>query len=241
VPVFRSLVNRPQGKARKVVLYGSSLTAALLARVLPAHAERVMLVDPDEAHAQEVAARSPGVEVLHGDCTRSEVLQEVHIENASFYIAAARDAEDTIMSSLLAKAEGAHEVVAVGGAARHARLFATLGIDHLVTPHDITLQTIIARVLKVPLGALLKLRSADVEVTRYLVGAKSKAAGRTVRELGGLQVEPFIIGSVIRGEEVLIPSGETVLEADDEVLVLSGSEGSTSVRRLFERGLSLLP
>lgn len=239
---FAGLVNQSGGKARKVIVYGDSLTAAELARSLIGRAERVMLVDPNEAHGQEVAARTSNkVEILHGDCTSVELLQEIHIESASFFVAASTDPEDNIMACLLAKAEGAREVIAIGSAGRHAKLFGSLGLDRLITPHDITLRSIIGSVLKIPIGALLKVRNADVEVTRLVVGPKSRTAGKPVRAIPSLHTEPFVIGSVFRDEQVIIPSGETVLQAGDEMLVVTQSEGSAAVRRVFEGGFLNLP
>lgn len=237
LPSFRKLVNQPPDKLRKIVVSGDSLTSVKLSEQLRAYADRVILVDPDEAHARLAAAELSGVEILHGDCTRVDMLQEVHVENASFFIASGKDAEDNIMSCLLAKAEGAREVIAVGSARRHIELFLSLGLDRIITPHDITLQTIIANVIKVPIGALLTLKDAEIEVTRYVVEKKSRALGRSIRELMPAQTESFIIGSVFRGDEVIIPTGDTVLQEGDEVLVLSHAQANGGIRRVFSGGM----
>ena len=233
---FRTLVNKPSDKLKKIVISGDSLTAVKLAEELRVYADRVILVDPDQAHGEQAAAQLSGVEILQGDCTRVDVLQDAHVDNAAFFIAAGKDTEDNIMSCLLAKAEGAHEVIAVGNAKRHIHLFLSLGLDRLITPHEITLQTIIANVIRVPIGALLTLRDEEVEVTRYQVQKRSRAAGKAIHELSSSQSMPFIIGSVLGEDKVVIPTGSTVLKEGDEVLVLARTAASGTLRRLFSGG-----
>lgn len=239
LPAFRALVGQSADPLKKVVVSGDSLTAVRLAASLVKYADRVVLVDPDAVHGQSAAAELSGVEVLHGDCTRVEMLQELHVENAAFFIAAGKDAEDNIMSCLLAKAEGAGEVVAVGNASRHKDLFLSLGLDRIVTPHDITLQTIIANVITIPIGSLLTLRNDEVDVLRYVVEEKGRAVNTPIHELTAHHRDPFIIGSICRDNNVMIPTGNTVLQVGDEVLLLARAEAARSLRRVFTGSLRL--
>jgi trk system potassium uptake protein TrkA len=170
---FRTLVGRHNSSKReKVIVFGDTRTTLHLVRALKSRAERVILVDPDEQHGQEAASQLDGVEVMYGDCTRVEMLQEVHVENASFFIGISSDTEDNIMSCLLAKAEGANEVVAVSNTRRHLGLFRSLGLDHIISPHIITTQSIIADVLKVSFGTLMTLKNMDVEVIHSVAEKK---------------------------------------------------------------------
>jgi trk system potassium uptake protein TrkA len=140
------------------------------------------------------------------------------------------------MSSLLAKAEGAAEVIAVSTSLRHMDLFRSLGIDHVISPHAITSQTIIANILRVPLGSLLRLKNVDVEVTSFVAGKDSLIVGRPLGELDTLFKKSIVIGSISRDNRVIIPSGETVIEENDEVHVLYQSANRGLVRRLFKPG-----
>ena len=66
--------------------------------------------------------------------TNSDILQEIHVEHADYFIAAGQDTEDNIMSCLLAKAEGAGMVIAIRDNDRYGDLFGTLGVDHVINP-----------------------------------------------------------------------------------------------------------
>jgi trk system potassium uptake protein TrkA len=230
---FRAMINKPAGKLKKIVVFGDSFVAVQLCEQLLHYSDRVILVDPDEKHAELAATQLKGVEVLWGDCTRIEMLQEVHVENLPFFIAAGNDTEDNVMSCLLAKAEGAREVIAISNAKRHARLFMSVGLDHIINPNIITAQTIIANIIKVPIGSMLKLKNVDVEVNRLVVGHNSAVVGRAIKEMSRMVKSDIIVGSIFRADELIIPSGETVYEEGDEVLILSRPQDSEPLQRLF--------
>ncbi len=231
---FRALINQPYEKLRKVVVFGDSIEAIELARCMNEYADRVLLVDPDEEHAQYAAAELPDTEVLLGDCTSVEMLQEVRVRGLPFFIAAGNDPEDNIMSCLLAKAEGAQRAVAVSTNRRHNKLFQSLGIDYVINPNIITTQTIMRKIIKLPIASLLNLKSVNVQVTRFVIGARSRVINLPIKNLGTVLKRSVIIGSIMRGEELIIPSGETVFQEHDDVVILSHPGDTREVGRLFK-------
>lgn len=237
LPTFRKMVNRPAGKLRKVVISGDSLTAILLARAVKKLAERVILVDPDPKHGEIAASELDGVEVLEGDCTNVQVLQDIQVKGTPFFIAAGKDSEDNVMSCLLARAEGAGEVIAISSTDRHTELFHSLGLNRIVSPRQVTAQTIINNIIKVPIGALLKLKNVDVEVVRFVSEKGSRIVDKPLRAVHGLSRRSVVIGAVVRGDEVIIPGGDTVVRAGDEVLVFCEPRNSNAVRKLFKSRL----
>ena len=59
-----------------------------------------------------------------------------------------------------------------------------------------------------------------IEVAEVILADGSEAVGRTLKEVK-LPYNSLIVG-VVRGEEALVPKGETVLEERDHVLLISG-------------------
>ncbi|MBN1575425.1 MAG: Trk system potassium transporter TrkA [Chitinispirillaceae bacterium] len=233
LPKFRELINQPSGKFKKLVVSGDTIEAVELARSMHDFADRVILVDPKADHAQEAAATLPDVEVLLGDCTDVEVLQEVRVRDTPFFIAAGSDPEDNIMSRLLAKAEGAQRVIAISNNRRHSKLFVSLGIDYVINPNTITIQTIMRNIIRLPIASLLSLKSVNILVTRFIIGPKSAVIDLPIKLIGNRIKRSIIIGSIFRGEELIIPSGDTIFREDDEVLVLSQPGDTKEVGKLF--------
>ena len=233
-PTFRVLINRKAAKMKKIIVSGNSLTAIHLAEALKPFAEQVTLADPDYEHGQMAAATLKDVDVFHGDCTDSNVLEEINVRSADAFIAAGKDPEDNIMSCLLAKAEGAEMVIAIREDDRYSGLFDSLGLDHVINTREITLNSIIERIQTVSIGTYLKLKSSETEVIRLNVGKKSPVVGKSLRDLEKQFKKSIIIGCIIRDNEVIIPWGGTMIEENDEALIFCRKEDLKWVHKIFK-------
>jgi len=230
---FCELVNYKAVKLKKAIVFGDSLTAIHLAQALIGHCEAIFLVDPDLEHGHLAASQLQSVEVIHGDCTDSDFLQEIGMQHVDYFIAAGEDTEDNIMSCVLAKNEGAKRVIAIRDNQRHSDLFYSLGIDLIINPQQITLDAIIEKIQIIALGTHLKLQSADVDVVRFKTNQHSKAQGKSLRELVQEFKHSVVIGSIIRQNSIIIPEGNTVIEVDDEVIALCPKKYIKTLNRLF--------
>lgn len=234
---FRELINREKSILEKVIVFGDSFTAVNLVEALKGYADRIVLVDPNSEHGQSVAGKLDGVEVLNGDCTSVDVLQDIHVGNVDFFIAAGNDSEDNIMASLMAKAEGAKEVIAVRNDSRYLGLFGSLGLDHIINPREITSEKILESIHMLHIGGFLKLRNIDLEVIRFKAERNSRITGKPLRKLDMLFKKSIVISGVLRDGRMIVPNGDTVINENDEVLVVCGHENVGVLNRLCRSGL----
>ncbi len=234
---FRKLVNSSDEKVSRIVIYGDSLTAVHLAQNLKGLAERIIFVDPDIDHANEAASFLKGVDVITGNCTNADILQEIRVQNTDFFISVVENGDDNIMSCLLAKAEGARRVIAVRDDQRHVNLFLSLGVDHIINPQNISTQRIIEDIKAVPIENHLKLKNGNIEVMRFRAEKNSRIIKKPLRDLQGLLKRSIIVGAILRGSDVLIPGGDTVINEGDEVFVLYSNENANFVNKLFKSSL----
>ncbi|MDB4349503.1 Trk system potassium transporter TrkA [Omnitrophica bacterium] len=232
---FRLLINRKATKSGKIIVSGESLTAIHLVNALKPLSEKVVLIDPDPDHGHMAASELDGIEVFYGDSTNSEILQELQVEQADCFIAAGKDSEDNIMSCLLAKNTGADRVIALRNDDRYMGLFDSLGIDHVINPQDITSNMIIEKIQMAPIGTYLKLKTVDIEILRLKANKNSPVTGKSLRQLDKGLKRSFIVGAIVRKDEVIIPWGDIVIEDDDEVITLCRKEDSGWVNKLFNQ------
>ena len=230
---FCNIINRKVTSSKKIIVSGDTLTSIHLADALKPLAGQVLLIDPDPEHGRLAASMLDGVEVLHGDCTNSDVLQEIHVRGADYFIATSNDTEDNIMSCLLAKNEGTKRTIAIRNNERYVDLFSSLGIDHVISPQQITLNSIIEKVQTISLSTYLKLKTADIEVVRLQAKERSSVIGKSLRELDKLFKKSITIGCIIRENSAIIPDGNTSIEANDETIVLCDKKHIRLVGRWF--------
>jgi trk system potassium uptake protein TrkA len=230
---FCSLINTKTAKLKKIVVSGNSLTAILLAQNLKPLSEQIILLDADAEHAHWAASMLEDITVYHGDSTDIVALQETNIENSDFFIAASDDSEYNTMSCLMAKAEGAKRTLAIRNKDRHNEMFKNLGINHIISPQDITLEIIMEDIQTVSLGAYLKLATADITIVRIKVSKKSPVSGKALMDLNSLFRKSITVGCLIRQDSVIIPWGQTRIEAQDEAIILCQKADVKRVKKLF--------
>lgn len=238
LPRFLQLVGVESKNGRKIIITGDSYSALKLAEALQRTEHHVTFVDPDLGHAKRAADEFDKIDVIHGDCTQDDLLRELNVSAASFFMAVSNGSDYNMLSALLAKAEGAHEIVVTTTGLRHDRLFNSIGIDHVINPRLTTAREILEIIARGHIGAVVQLSRADIEAVRFNVDANSAVAGMKIKKLAGKLKKGAIIGVIIRDDTMLLPDGETSLEADDHIIVVIQHKNLAAVSKLFRpRGI----
>ncbi|MEA3296878.1 MAG: Trk system potassium transporter TrkA, partial [candidate division Zixibacteria bacterium] len=209
---FLKLVDIEMKKSRKIIITGNSYATMELAGALEKTDNQVQFVNPNRQHAEEAASQFDNIEVIHGDCTEHDLLREINVNKASFFIATSNAADYNMLSALLAKSEGAHEVIATTTEWRHDRLFHSIGIDHVLNSRLTTACEILEIVSFGHIGAIVTLSDVNIEAIRFNVTPESDVAGVQVKKLAGKLKKGSIIGVIVRKDSMIIPDGDTMIE-----------------------------
>jgi len=235
---FLKLIGMEPKKSRKIIMTGDSYATYAMAQALDQTDHKVTFVDPNLKHAEKIAGRFAGLEVIHGDCTDVDTLHELNIQAASFFIAVSDASDYNILSSLLAKVEGAHEVIATTTDARHDKLYKSIGIDHIINPRLTSARAILDIISRGHIGAAVRLSDIDIEAVRFTVAPESDIAGLKIKQVGRKLKKGSIIGVIVRNNQMILPDGETTVEKDDHVIVITHHKNVPALSRLFKpRGI----
>src|SRR3989454_1353665 len=171
------------------------------------------------------------VEWFVADACEVSSLQEAGLEKVDVCVAATGDDEDNLVVSLLAKQEFAvPRVIARVNHPKNQWLFnEAWGVDVSVsTPHLLT--ALVEEAVSV--GSLVRLlQFQDARLVEATLAEGSPAVGKAVSELGVPRDATVV--AVIRERHVIVPRGETVLHAGDEVLVLVTTESEDQVKQIL--------
>src|SRR3989304_3468875 len=113
---------------------------------------------------------------------------------------------------------------------KNEELFQTLGVDATVSSTRIIGSLIEEKIdpgMAIPLMAL----KGEVEIFQTELEADSPLMQKKLSKLK--LPEDVIIFAAIRGNEVIIPKGDTVFEEGDKILALTKKEGKEEFRKLF--------
>jgi trk system potassium uptake protein TrkA len=219
----------------KVMIAGGGAVGAFIAGELQQAGHDVHIIEQDEDRVTRMQAvgEPPGAVWHLADACEVSSLRTIGLEDVDVLAAVTGDDEDNLVTSLLAKQEFAvPRVVARVNNPKNEWMFnESWGVDVAVsTPHLLT--ALVEEAVSV--GSLVRLLSFEggratlIEVT---LAGDSPAVGSDIVGLDFPRDSTVV--AVLRNDRVIVPRGDTRLQAADEVLVLVTAESIDDVRRIL--------
>jgi trk system potassium uptake protein TrkA len=201
-----------------VIIAGGGKVGWNLARELIAKEHEVTLIEGDRERYLTVEQELEHA-IQYGDATELWVLERAGIQRADLVIAVTGDDEDNVLICQLAKDKYlCDRIIARVNNPRNRQYFELLGIGPAVSATDLILRLIEHEVPSYGLVHLLDLRDEQLEIIEIEVGEDAPAAGAQVQDVD--LPEGSLIISVLRNGRGFVPKADTVIEADDEVLLV---------------------
>ena len=201
-----------------VIIAGGGKVGWNLARELIAKEHEVTLIEGDRERYLTVEQELEHA-IQYGDATELWVLERAGIQRADLVIAVTGDDEDNVLICQLAKDKYlCDRIIARVNNPRNRQYFELLGIQPAVSATDLILRLIEHEVPSYGLVHLLDLRDEQLEIIEVEVGPDAPAAGMRVQDVD--LPDGSLIISVLRNGRGFVPKADTVIEADDEVLLV---------------------
>ena len=218
---------------RDVVIMGCGGIGMAIAHKLDGVPEiAVRMLERDPARAKRAAgAFSKDIMVLVGDATDLNLLMEERVGDANIFIATTDDDEDNMVACLLARSQGVERTVAMVNKASYRPIYDLLGLDLAISPRILCANRILRFVRSGSVASISVIADGKGEVLElksHLSGSRSE---RKVKNLG--LPRGVVIGALAREEEVVVPTGETVVEEGDHVILFTLPENLERVEELF--------
>lgn len=211
-----------------IIIVGAGKVGYQLTKLLLSQGHEVMLIE-NERNKYSSLVDELGDSILYGDGSTMETLTEAGANRADVIVAVTGRDEDNLVICQLSKMMffGPRTIARVNNP-RNEETFWSLGIDATVSATSL-INAIIQEQVKAHdvLIPLLAIRGGDVEIVQTSLSPSSPVVNKKIMDLVLPKGTLFI--SIIRGEEVIIPSGDTDLREDDQILVL--------VRKVYEAAL----
>lgn len=223
-------MNRTRGSIGTACIVGGGNIGLRLARLLEGKGVDTKLIDINEERCEELADLLRGTLVLHGDGTDKSLLQEEHISQMDAFISVTGDEESNILSCLLAKSLGVRETVARVNKAAYLPLVEAIGIGHSVSPRLSAVNSILQYIRQGKVLSSVAVGGDGAEMLEALVDDDSLIAGKRVFQLG-LPRGILLLG-VIRSSEAFIPSGQTIIQPQDRIVLLSLREKMSKLEEI---------
>jgi len=220
-------------EARRIVIFGGGNIGMFLAQQLEEQDANlnVKLIELNKERADKCANKLPHTMVLHGDVLDGSMMVEANMSLTETVIAVTNDDETNILSSLLAKREGAKRVISLINKGEYGALIGSLGIDVVVDPRNITVSNIIQHVRRGRIHSVHTLGAGFGEMIEAEALETSPMVGMPLCE--AKLPEGLVIGAIVRDDEVINPRGNTVIKTGDRVVLFAASDVISKVEKMF--------
>ena len=225
---------------QKVMILGGGKTGFYLARMLSEFGAAVKVIERDPERCHYLATHLNDVMVLRGNASDLTLLEEENMESMDAVVTATGFDEDNLLLALMAKQRGVEDVIAKISRSTYVDIISALGIDMALNPLDITTSTI-ARLVQGKKKVLSsQLIQGQAELMEVIANPYMDFVGVPLKDLS--LPKSVIIAAIHRGNEVIIPDGNTVIQEGDRVIMLGLISDITSIEKLLKdnRKLHLL-
>ena len=219
----------------RVGIAGAGAVGLFIANDLRTSGHEVLLIE-QQPTVKERAVTEPGVEWFIGDACEVSSLREAGLERCAVVVAATGDDEDNLVVSLLAKTEFAvPRVIARVNNPKNEWLFnENWGVDVSVsTPHLIT--ALVEEAVEVGrLVRILQFERGKARLVEVTLADDSDVVDKAISEIDLPRDATFV--AIVRDEHIVMPRGDSVFEAGDEVLAMVTPDSEEEVRRILTGG-----
>jgi trk system potassium uptake protein TrkA len=215
-----------------IIIVGAGKVGYHLGRLLMTQGHEVMLIEKDRAKVNLLSLDFHEA-IMEGDGSTVEVLREAGTNRADVVVAATGNDEDNLVTCQITKLVFLKpRTIARVNNPRNEELFAWLGVDASVSGTKL-INAIIEEQVKAGdmMIPLLTLKAGDVEIVEVVLSRASHIVKKKIKDLPLPSGSIFI--AVIRGEEVIIPYGDTEFQPEDKVIALVKRTSEQALREML--------
>lgn len=224
-------------RAKSVFIIGGGKIAYYLAKELSDSGVSIKIVENHKARAEELSELLPTATVLLGDGTEQEVLEEEGLKNVDACVTLTGMDEENVIISLYAKQCGVDKIVTKVDRASVLKMVKMLGLDTVVSPRTVIANDII-RFVRAHQDI-----DGDGINTLYRIHEQAEAIEFTVGEsfsskdipLKNLSIKKgVLIGGIVRGDEFILPSGDSKIRVGDKVIIVTTEKRVTKLSEFLK-------
>ncbi|SFO22599.1 trk system potassium uptake protein TrkA [Cohaesibacter marisflavi] len=228
-----SIFGHDEDQANKVVIAGGGNIGRYVALAIEERRKRTRakVIEFDRDRAIKIANDFEDTIVLQGSALDQDILKEADIRETDTMIALTNNDQVNILSCAMAKRLGCARTMALLNDSHYSDLVHDLGIDSNVNPRSVTISKILQHVRRGRIRGVHAVEDGAAEGIEAEALETSPLVGRPLRSVefpDGVRV-----GAIFRRNAVLMPDGDTTIQAGDRVILFALADRVKQVELLF--------
>ncbi|MGB9797136.1 MAG: potassium channel family protein [bacterium] len=214
-----------------IIIVGGGKVGFNLTKVLLRDGYEVILVEKDKQR-WSFLERVLGEAVFWGDGCEMRVLEELGCSRADVVVAVTGHDEDNLTICQMAKRKfKVPRVIARVNMPQNEEILKALGVDDTICGTRIIYDLIKQEIETDKIHFLGLLKEGGFEIVEISVSKDSPVVGKSIKDLN-LPSNCLLI-SLLKGNQIVVPSGDTILEAGDSIISLVSREQVEALKELI--------
>jgi trk system potassium uptake protein TrkA len=230
------IMNLAERQARRIIIVGGGNIGLYVAQGLEGMGSmKIRIIERDVKRAEFIAEQLERTVVLQGDGLDRNLLREAGVAEAEAVVAVTDNDQVNILSSVVAKREGARRSMALINDQDYGPISEAVGIDRYIDPRATTISTILQHIRRGRIKGVYSISDGAAELIDAIALETSPLVNKPLREAE--LPEGVMIGAVYRDGVVSMPTGDTVINAGDRIVLVSMREYVKDVEQMFRVSL----
>ena len=233
IPYIRKIVGKElYVDVKNVMIMGGGATAVRAINTMPDYLD-TKLIEISEERCEELnnLLDDDKALIINGDGRDTQLLQEEGIKNTQAFVALTNNAETNILACLTAKRLGVRKTVAMVENVDYVSMAESLDIGTIINKKAIAASHIYQIMLDAEVMNMRFIMSANADVAEFVAQEGSRVTKKPVKDLG--LPKEATIGGLVRGDEGMLVSGHTQIQAGDIVMVFCHNINLKTIEKLF--------
>lgn len=227
-----TLSGKKEHAINNIMILGGGLVGEYVARQM-SETSRVKIFEEREEQAWKIATWLPDALVIHGDGTDIDLLMEEGLSEMDAFVAVTGDDEKNIITTLLARHSNVPHQISLVNKVDYLPVMPTIGLDTVVSKQLLTVSAVQRLAQHQQVASIASLPGINAQFIEYVAPDECKITRKPLRDLRFPR--NAIVGAILHGDQVTIPTGDTRISAGDRVVIFALPEAVGELDRLFGR------
>jgi len=226
-----SLFNKYDQPVNRALIIGGGRIGFRLASLLEENSIYCKVIEQNPDRCAYLAERLNKAIVLHGDGSDQGLLAEENIQDMDIVITLTKDEETNILASLLAKRMGARKSITRISKFSYFPLMNAIGLEQVVSPRLSAINTILQHIRKGKVLSAISIKGEQAELIEAVALETSEIVAKPLRNISF--PKGAMVAGIIRKENIIIPTGDSVIEPDDRVIIFARREAIPKIEKIL--------
>lgn len=206
----------------KIIIIGESRSVYHLTRHFTTQGHKVVVINDDEEESRSLSHQLDAT-ILFGNGTEFQTLQEAGAESADVLLSLTSRDHDNLVACQVAEYQfGIPRAIALVNNPENEEVFLKLGTKLIFAATRIISCLLQEQTNFMAVTRLMAVAHGQVDIAHLQLSEDAPVAGKSLQQL--TPPEGVVIAIIIRGDEVIVPRGSTVLRGNDQLVVIGRAE-----------------